>query len=269
MTYDCGVHRSLLVWLFAAGCDYALRLDHLDEPTDDAAAVCVEIGHDEDNDGLDDACDPCPFDINNEGDADNDGIALMCDPDPTAPNQVLLFDGFGRVNPALFQAGGAIANDTWTPPDDITTAVMWPGRADPVWVVAGVDVTALPTASYRELGFVFDATPGNEAVDGTYCVLGRASEDYMQVFIRDRPDSDMDVLTQQATAPLMALRSGIMRGRHGRMVGPGSSCAFLNNVGGQTQISAVRTPLPAQGGVAIVSSHVEATFTFMFVVGPG
>ena len=127
LTYHRGVHRSLWLFVFATGCDYAVRVDHVDDHTADATATCVAIDHDEDNDGLDDACDPCPFDINNEGDPDNDGIALACDPDPSAPNTVLLFDGFGRLNPALVVAGGNVANDTWTPNPNGTSAMLWPG----------------------------------------------------------------------------------------------------------------------------------------------
>ena len=269
LTYHRGVHRSLWLFVFATGCDYAFRVDHVDDHTADATATCVAIDHDEDSDGLDDACDPCPFDINNEGDPDNDGIALACDPDPSAPNTVLLFDGFGRLNPALVVAGGNVANDTWTPNPNGTSAMLWPGNADPIWIVAGVDVSGLSVSSYREVGFAFDAMPGIDAVDGTYCVLGRSVQDYVELFIRNRPDSDTSVASQTATLPLADLRSAIIRGRHGRAIGPGSSCAFLNNVGGQAGITATRTPLPAQGGVAIIGTQVVATFAFMFVVGPG
>jgi hypothetical protein len=262
------VVRLFSLWLLAAGCDYAFHIEHVEDPIADAASVCVEIGHDEDGDGLDDACDPCPFDRNNDGDADNDGIAFACDPDPTAPNKVLLFAGFGTLDPAMTQIGGGIVNDTWVPSPTNTSAMLWQGMADPIWVVAGVDVTGLTVASYRELGFVFDATPGQQAVDGTYCVLGRASDDYLQVFVRDRPNNDSDLLTQSPTTPLTELRSGLVRGRHGRTVGPGSSCSFTNGMGVQTGIYALRTPPPVQGGVAIVSTQVEATFTFLFVVGP-
>lgn len=263
------MHRLLFLLSLATGCDYALRLDHVADPIADAPApICVNVGHDEDTDGLDDACDPCPFDANNEGDADGDRIADACDPAPVTPNQVLLFEGFGSINPALVLRGGLIANDVWRPVMNETNAVLWMSSADPIWVIAGVDVMSQTTASYREVGFVFDATPGSDAVDGTLCVLGRSSVDYVQVFTRSRPDNDQDIATQTSPMPLAAMRSGLMHGRHARGVSPGTSCVFTNNMDQQTGIGGVRTPPPAQGGVAIMATQVEATYTFMFVVGP-
>lgn len=263
------MHRSLWLFVLATGCDYAFRVDHVDEPTADATAPCVEIGHDEDNDGLDDACDPCPFDASNQGDADGDGISDACDPAPTLANTVLLFDGFGSINPALIVRGGLITDDVWRPVMNDTNAVLWMTAADPIWVVAGVDVAGQTSASYREVGVVFDAMSGLDAVDGTYCALGRSSVDYVQVFTRSRPDNDQDIVTQSSPLALAAMRSGLMRAQHARGVSPGTSCVFTNNMDQQAGIGGVRTPPPPQGGVAIFGTQVEATFTFMFVVGPG
>jgi hypothetical protein len=123
---------------------------------------------------------------------------------------------------------------------------------------------------YREVGIVFDATVGIDEASGTYCVLGRMSTnpDYVQVYVRERPAADDPILTQNATLPLAQLRGGLLRGRHGRTVAPGSSCSFTNGTGDQTGIAALRTPPPAQGGIALYASHVEAAFAFLFVVGP-
>jgi hypothetical protein len=262
------VHLALLACILATGCDYALRLDEVPAPDGDAQAPCVEIGHDEDSDGLDDACDPCPFDANNAGDADSDGIADTCDPDPTTPNKVLLFEGFGARAPALTAAGGSIMNDAWVPSMANSNGLYWLGQADPIWIIAGVDVSGLMTAPYREVGVAFDATVGGQEPDGTYCVLGSSSSDYVQVYVRARPAGDLTLSNLDANLPLAELRGGIVRGRHSRALGPGSSCSFTSQLGGQTGIAGLRTPPPAQAAIALYASHVEAAFAFVFLVGP-
>src|SRR5258705_271909 len=74
-------------------CDRLWNLEHV--PDAPAAEACTQpIGHDEEGDGLDDACDPCPFDTNNNGDQDDDGIATTCDPDPGTKNDDVFFSGF-------------------------------------------------------------------------------------------------------------------------------------------------------------------------------
>jgi hypothetical protein len=47
--------------------------------------------HDEDGDGIVDACDPCPHIAGTDADADGDGVGDACDPQPTVPKQQLTF----------------------------------------------------------------------------------------------------------------------------------------------------------------------------------
>src|SRR2546430_4558295 len=58
--------------------------------------VCVAVGHDEDGDGIDDACDGCPHLADpDQLDGDGDGVGDACDPQPTvAREQVMDFDPF-------------------------------------------------------------------------------------------------------------------------------------------------------------------------------
>lgn len=69
------------------------------EPTlDDAPGTpCPSaVGHDEDGDGIDDACDGCPHVFTAEpSDRDGDGVGDACDPEPDVPRQrIAFFDGF-------------------------------------------------------------------------------------------------------------------------------------------------------------------------------
>ena len=49
-------------------------------------SVCTPVGHDEDHDGIDDACDDCPHIADPQQlDSDGDGVGDVCDPNPTLP----------------------------------------------------------------------------------------------------------------------------------------------------------------------------------------
>src|SRR5258706_9480027 len=68
----------------------------------DAADVCpMSIGHDEDQDGIDDACDNCPHRANvAQDDGDGDGVGDVCDPDPSSPRErIAFFDPFTSLRP--------------------------------------------------------------------------------------------------------------------------------------------------------------------------
>jgi hypothetical protein len=78
----------VVVGVVVSACSYQPSFAGLDAGDDAAtldALACEPIGHDEDGDGLDDACDPCPGIANATEDRDGDGIADACDPDPDDP----------------------------------------------------------------------------------------------------------------------------------------------------------------------------------------
>ncbi len=81
--------------------------DARDAPGD--AFVCVPVGHDEDADGVDDACDVCPHLPGVQADADGDRVGDACDPEPMNPRQrIVVFDPFETLLPAWSSFGGAV-----------------------------------------------------------------------------------------------------------------------------------------------------------------
>lgn len=92
------------------------RLD-FDELGDAAARVCATpANHDEDHDGIDDACDVCPHIPDPaQTDTDGDGVGDACDPDPLSPREsIVFFDPFVDVRPEWTHQNGnpIVANDS-------------------------------------------------------------------------------------------------------------------------------------------------------------
>lgn len=85
----------------------------------DAAAPCVPVGHDEDGDGNDDACDSCPQHSADQDDSDGDGVGDACDHHPGIDDTLVFFDPFTAMGPSWTfysaqQATDAILFDTPT-----------------------------------------------------------------------------------------------------------------------------------------------------------
>lgn len=71
-----------------------------------AADACAAVGHDEDGDGLDDACDPCPHLAGDAADADRDGVGDACDPNTAPVDHFTLFEPFLVSRPDVWSYNG-------------------------------------------------------------------------------------------------------------------------------------------------------------------
>lgn len=72
----------------------------------DDAVACAAIGHDEDGDGFDDACDNCPHVVNDQANEDGDGVGDACDPHLGASrDHIVFFDPFTSIRPEWSFAG--------------------------------------------------------------------------------------------------------------------------------------------------------------------
>lgn len=92
-----------VTWLvLLAGCG-RLAFEPVPAVTHDGTTACASaVGHDEDGDGVDDACDGCPHLFTAEqSDRDGDGVGDECDPEPDIPRQrIAFFDPFvGGAHP--------------------------------------------------------------------------------------------------------------------------------------------------------------------------
>lgn len=77
------------------------------------APACVAVGHDEDADGIDDACDVCPH-LSDPAQLDSDGdrVGDACDPEPANPRQqIVLFDPFLNLDNWTTNAGATQGTD--------------------------------------------------------------------------------------------------------------------------------------------------------------
>ena len=100
---------ALLVGLAASGCHLVFDL----EPgANDQCWNTKLLGHDEDTDDIEDGCDNCPGDTNDDqADSDEDGVGDLCDPEPQTPGEhIAFFDAFTSPD-ARWEAFG---NGVWS-----------------------------------------------------------------------------------------------------------------------------------------------------------
>ena len=259
--------RRAVLLLWVTGCDIVFSADRVPEPP-----PCVEVDHDEDGDGIDDGCDPCPFSIENDGDGDEDGIADACDPDLMVKNDVLAFTGFEPATRGAFMSiDGAFAADAFQTSGVGSQHMAWtvPLPEDGIWIITGVDVTKLESTEYREIGFVFDATPApppqGTQYNGTMCVLGRATTtDYVQILGRVRPNGDMEIATNANIPITIDKFSGELRGSYARTATPTTTCTVSNGTL-EVSLGGTQSPAPPPGTVALYATGVDATFRFVFI----
>jgi hypothetical protein len=81
--------------------------------SDSSGFICTPVGHDEDGDGIDDACDVCPHLADaNQADGDGDRVGDACDPEPANPRQqIVMFDPFMTLDASWTNSGGTQGSD--------------------------------------------------------------------------------------------------------------------------------------------------------------
>ena len=160
------------------------------------APACTEVGHDEDGDGLDDACDRCPLDAHpaaedGGADGDGDGVGDACDPHPDRPIDALRtfysFAGDGAAAPWRSES------DRWTwredelvfadtAPDEYQAIVdaTSPGLTGSFVIVARLVIDAAPSGR-GQLGII--ANVFGPGMTGLICAVKRAeAETHVMIF---------------------------------------------------------------------------------------
>jgi hypothetical protein len=254
---------------FGAGCDGVFGLQEVTTPD---ARECIRVGHDEDGDTIDDACDPCPFSSANDIDDDNDGIALACDPEPTKPNQRVLFSGFGPDSVTQFDLVNAqISGDAVHVMLTMEAAyVFWGTDVDNVIAMAGVDVQSTTTdANYRQLGWLVNATKSGGDVLGTGCVLVKVQPNSPPVdYVEAYDDLVNDVNFDKQPSPVQIdLFKGTIRADVRRSMAPQLACVWSQTGGASATIAATHPEpqLPA-AQLALLLDDITADVKYLFIV---
>jgi Thrombospondin type 3 repeat len=193
------------------------------------AAPCTAIGNDDDNDGVVDACDACPYLPNAEADADGDGVGDACD--PTGANESMtIFDPFT----------GSAFDPRWTVGGDVTIGNSV-ARFDSRGGIAFLAYSDVPdTTEIAIRGTILEIAPGDKQLslqfgeqtnpDAEYCeVYGDPGEGLKLTRAVGSTYSSFDFVA----TPALATGPFVMRFRHSAA---GFACELT--MGGQTYAAA-------------------------------
>jgi hypothetical protein len=170
----------------AATGDGAATADSGDAAAD---AGCAPVGHDEDGDGIDDACDVCPQIADPaQADTDGDGVGDACDPNPTTPTEHLV----------AFESMTAYPAD-WGVSADATVAATFDGESMHVDAVGGSWYgywLNVPAHDYYEIGATLGARGSGPQQDFS---LSLGADSGMEQYLCESKDQGASNLTIEYT----------------------------------------------------------------------
>jgi hypothetical protein len=265
---------SLLAVLLASGaCDTVFRLDHVGDPPATAGdgpapdhGGCAGPMHDEDGDGVSDACDLCPGIADDQSDVDHDGVGNACDPSANTQDTIALFISFADPTQMWRTVTG-----TWTSDGEsltyasvsfnMTAATLYQGTVpDPPFTIEyhytvdaldalpsifGVLIDADTTGSGVACGHTRTTNPLRDVVRNTYTTKMLASE------------------TEIATVSPGGYRVTATYDRGGLI-----QCALTSDsmqINGGTQLTWTADKVPAAGALGFRSLQVGASVQYVTI----
>lgn len=174
-----GLLTALLALCACGRLDFAAQPGRDASPIDDDAGSadapppdalpCVPVGHDDDGDGLDDACDLCPqlADASEQMDVDGDHIGNACDIAATVDTRTL-FDPFTQVTGKWVFYSGTVMNDSYV------MASLAGG--------AGADLTEPPERATYEINGVIVATNYPSQISMSMSEAGTEERYYCELY---------------------------------------------------------------------------------------
>ena len=248
----------VLCALLLGGCDTVFDI----KAVPGGAACASPAGHDEDGDGIDDACDFCPGDPgSNAADADGDGIGDACDPTPGNPGDTLIqFFAFAKPGDGDhfdLKTGVTVADDALVfATRDVSSTfvdVVTPQPTLPFAVQLGGTIDDEDLAMYDQI-----------AIDGNSVSPSRGDLEYCAMFHTASASSNADGLSASASNGSQAESTALLPNTYvagttlvARMTfQPDGTACDLSTVradGGRMHVSAMqtRTGAAASGNLAV------------------
>lgn len=263
-----------LLWL-VAGCRFGFGLgsddaqESPDAAVEDVAMTC-ELVHDEDSDGLDDACDPCPHLPGTSADADGDGVGDACDPQPAIGKQrISFFDPFVSA-----RAEWTSLTNMTLEQDRLRASAMSPDTAFGRLMVANGELVIVASGT---IDAVFNDTPHSIAVSFGFNT-GGANYHYVQFY--DTGGANRIVSVAKAEGGLypslqQTSYPGILpTGAWSMQISESVSAqhiTFATRAGGQDQTTleadtSTPTALTASDGITLLIRNANVTLDFVLTI---